>query len=245
LKLIIIFILFFSFSLYSQTFGDLIHKGTGCPQGTVSITSSPDNKVLSIIFDSYQVLVPQYDQDNDNQQIGSRGVLRRRNDPTLNHKACALSFITNLPEGQKIDSIDIILNIRGVSMLDQGTEGSFSAALVGYNGLSVSSRRSTVIARKLMRAFHSPIDEDWNSIPVVNIPVASNCAVSQSSEIRFDLKTHLQAEILSQDLTKNALLTVDSIDSEGMIKIKLNTSPCNSYPSSGVNLPPRRRPRML
>jgi hypothetical protein len=227
----------------AQTFGELVHRGTGCPEGTVGISPSPDNKVLSIIFDAYQVEVPQYNQNNDNAQVGSRGVVRRRNDPTLDHKACALSFTSHLPAGVKVDSIDIILNVRGATMLDIGTEGSFSAALVGYNGLATQRGRTQIIERKLFRASHSPVDTDWSSLPTINIPISSNCAVAGANEISFDLKTHLQAEILSQDLSKKALLFLDSVDAEGLIKVKLNTSPCSYSTQTGVTPSPRRRPR--
>ncbi|MBY0516830.1 MAG: DUF4360 domain-containing protein [Bacteriovoracaceae bacterium] len=209
-------------------FSGLQHKGSGCPQGTVAISPSPDGSSVSILFDAFQVQVPQYDQNNDNDTGRRRG----KNDSTLDHKACALSFNADLPEGQQVDSIEISLFNRGAVILDQGVQASLSTVFVGFQGMGRGAGgRPTVLERKLWVTRRSNINEDWISTPVMRVPIQSACASRMARSVRFDLKNHLEAEITNADLTKQGLVTMDSSDVNGALKFRVITRPCGGRTS--------------
>lgn len=231
--LIATLLLFISNAHAQIRFGGLTHKGSGCPQGTVGISPSPDNSSVSILFDQFQVQVPQYDQNNDNDTGRRRG----RGDATLDHKACALSFTADIPEGQMVEGIQISIFNRGAAILDQGVNGSLSTVFVGYQGMGRGAGgRPTVLERKIWVTRRSDVNEDWLSEPVMNVPIQSGCAARGSQTLRFDLKNHLEVEITNADLTKSGLVTMDSTDVNGSLKISLITRPCG-----GRVTPPRGR----
>lgn len=216
-------------------FDQVVYRGTGCPQGTVSTAVSPDGSTLSILFDEFRAEVPQYDGNNDNDSLPpGRG--RNRQSPTLNHKNCALSFTANLPQGTKAESLEVSMQARGAVILDQGLEGVFASILVGYNGLAQSRGRPTIIAQKHWRALRGPLDEEYVASPVAVVNLNSGCANHQGRAIRFDLKNHIQAEIPSGDTSKSGVITMDSADMKGMLRFTLRTRPCG-----GGRMSPRPR----
>ncbi len=216
------------------SFGGLSHRGTGCPQGSVAISPSPDGSSVSLLFDKFQVQVPQTDQNNDNEQ----GRRRRRQDASLDHKACALSFTAEIPDGQMLDSIKISLYNRGAALLDQGVQGSLSTVFIGFQPTQRVSGRPgrdipgrvggspTVLERKIWIARRTDIQEDWLSQPSLTIPLQGQCATGNNRNFRFDLKNHLEVEISTGDLTKSGIVTMDSADVNGSVQITLQTRAC-------------------
>jgi hypothetical protein len=65
------------------------HGGTGCPQGSVGVTLSPDNKQLSLIFDSFVT--------EAGPQSGK----------TLDRKNCQISVPVHIPQGFSVSIIDV------------------------------------------------------------------------------------------------------------------------------------------
>jgi hypothetical protein len=65
------------------------HGGTGCPQGSVSATLSPDAKQLSIIFDSFVT--------EAGPQSGK----------TLDRKNCQIAIPVHIPQGFSVSIIDV------------------------------------------------------------------------------------------------------------------------------------------
>ncbi len=224
-KLIFLSFMLFSFSALAQiNFNNVTHSGTGCPQGTVSTLVSPDGTSLSILFDEFRAQVPDYTQINP----------RTRAAGTLSHKNCAISFIASLPAGVKADSLEISISARGATMLDQGVEASFAAILVGYSGLARSRGAPTVISAKKWRGL-TATDESWLETPRALVPLMSGCSGAQGRDIRFDLKNHVIAEITNGNTSKSGLITVDSNDVNGLVKLTLRTSPCGPR---GVRMAP-------
>lgn len=208
------------------TFGDLKHKGSGCPLGSTALSPSPDSSSVSILFDAFQVQVPNETNEANDNELGRR---RGRNDVSLQHKACALSFVATLPEGQQVETIELSIYNRGSTFLDQGVQGSLSTIFVGYEGLNNGARpRPTIVERKLWQTRRQGIDEDWTSNPVITIPIQSSCASRTNRNVRFDLKNHLEAEIMNGDVSRSGLVTMDSSDVNGSLKIRVITRPCGS-----------------
>lgn len=235
------FILFFLTTLHAQVqFNEVTYRGTGCPQGTVSTTMSPDGSTFSVLFDEFRVQVPQYDGINDNNETTRAGMPANRNTQSLQHKACALSFSAILPEGVMAESLEISLAARGATMLDQGLQGFFASILVGYDGLSRSRGRPTIVIQKHWRRLLNAVDENWTATPSAIIPLNSGCSRGVQKSIRFDLKNHINAEIPTNDLTKSGIISVDSVDGSGLLRFRLRTRRCGGNLSPhGRNLIPR------
>ncbi len=206
-----------SSGLFAQiNFNNVTYSGTGCPQGTVSTAVSPDGSSLSILFDEFRAEVPDYNQP------APRG---RQVEASKSLKSCALSFTASLPAGIKVDTLEISLQARGATILDRGVEAAFAAVLVGYNGLARSRPGTTVIAAKKWRGL-ADTDESWMETPRTSVPLMSGCSGAQGKDIRFDLKNHVLLEITDRNLQKHGIITVDSNDLNGMLKLTLKTSPC-------------------
>lgn len=202
-------------------FNNVTYSGNGCPQGTVSTAVSPDGASLSILFDEFRAEVPQYVSGPATRDL----------------KSCALSFTASLPKGMKADSLEITMQARGATILDEGVEGYFTSALVGYNGVARSRGNPTVILTKQWRKRRTAtVDESWTESPKPLVQIQSACAGSQGRDIRFDLKNHVLAEITSGDVRRQGMITVDSSDLKGLLKFTLHTSPC-----SGSRMPPNGR----
>ena len=64
----------------SFQFGEITARGRGCPEGTTQVVKSPDQKAMSILFDQFMAEVPQFDNDNDNDEVTGENPRRRRRD---------------------------------------------------------------------------------------------------------------------------------------------------------------------
>ncbi len=223
-------ILFFISSARAQVvFDGLTYKGTGCPQGSVSTVLSPDGSSFSVLFDEFRAEVPQYDGNNDNASTTLSNRQRATaNTASLSYKNCQLSFTAIIPIGSQADTLQIELQARGATIIDQGVEGFFASILVGYSGLSSRRGSPTMVIQKHWRGMRGPVDDNWSASPISTIPIRSACATSANRSVRFDLKNHVQAEIPNGDLKKSGLITIDSADARGLLKFTLTTAACRT-----------------
>lgn len=206
-------------------FNQIEALGTGCPAGTVRSSVSPDGTSLSVLFDEFRVEVPEHQAPEPPRTPGRYP----RAPPTRPSKAmrdCQLRFTANLPLGTKVVSLEISSQARGATLFDAGIQGSFTSILVGYNGLSQSRGRPVPAIQKQWFGGVGGIMEEWIETPVVQIPINSGCAGAMGRGITFDMKNHLEAEILNGDLTKQGQVSVDSADATGMVKFKLILGRC-------------------
>lgn len=82
------------------------YGGTGCPQGTASVTLSPDQKTMSVLFDSYVA------------QAGSSV------GKSLDRKTCNLAVSVKIPQGFSVSIFKV--DYRGFASIPYGAEGKFS-----------------------------------------------------------------------------------------------------------------------
>src|SRR5262245_38876143 len=75
--------------------GDLSYAGTGCPIGSASISVSPDQKSISVLFDQYVV------------EAGGAKAFDRKN--------CNLALPVHVPQGYSIAVVGI--DYRGFTLL--------------------------------------------------------------------------------------------------------------------------------
>lgn len=82
------------------------YGGTGCPEGTVSATLSPDKKSLSLLFDQYQVAVG-----------GTSG-------KSFDRKSCNIAIPVHVPQGLSVSILQI--DFRGFNHLPQQATSQFN-----------------------------------------------------------------------------------------------------------------------
>jgi hypothetical protein len=85
------------------------YGGTGCPQGSVSATLSPDGTTLAILFDEYIV-----------EAGGDTGV-------PFGRKSCNVSIPVHVPQGISISIISV--DYRGFNFLPAGARSTFQVEL--------------------------------------------------------------------------------------------------------------------
>lgn len=216
--------LFIAASSQAQVvFNQITTHGSGCPAGTVSTSASPDGSTLSVLFDEFRVEVPDFNAPAPSPTPGRRAPRTR---PTKSMKDCQLRFTANVPVGSKVEGVEISLQARGATILDPMVSASFTAILVGYQGMSQSRGRPVPVVQKYWQANPAGVSDDWTEAPVAVVPLNSGCATHASKAITFDMKNHIEAEILNGDTSKHGIITVDSTDMSGMLKFTFRVRPC-------------------
>jgi hypothetical protein len=207
-------------------FNQIQTYGTGCPDGTVSTSISPDGQSMSVLFDEFRVEVPEYNPPSIPPSPGSSFPRAPRTRPTRAMRDCQLRFSATLPVGMSVESVEFSIQARGATILDPGITADFTSILVGYTGLAQARGRLQPIIQKQWIAGRSPVSDDWTASPSMIVPINSGCAGASGRSITFDLKNHLGAEITTGDLTKTGLVTVDSSDAKGILRVSLRTRSC-------------------
>lgn len=107
------------------------YGGTGCPEGTVSATLSPDAKSLSLLFDQYQIAVG-----------GTTG-------KSFDRKSCNIAIPVHVPQGMSVSVLKI--DYRGFNHLPTSASSQFNVEyfFAGTRGPA------------FQRIFRGAIDEDY------------------------------------------------------------------------------------
>lgn len=87
--------------------GQPAYGGTGCPSGTASVTVSPDQSALSILFDSY---------------ITESGSATGR---AVDRKSCNISIPVSVPSGYSVAVFQV--DYRGYNLVPRGGMAKFDA----------------------------------------------------------------------------------------------------------------------
>jgi len=111
--------------------GEPGYGGTGCPDGTVSVTLSPDQKSLSLLFDQYQLSVG-----------GETG-------KSFDRKSCNIAIPVHVPQGLSVSILKI--DFRGFNHLPQSATSQFNVEYFFAGTRGPSFRRD----------FRGPLDEDY------------------------------------------------------------------------------------
>lgn len=107
------------------------YGGTGCPDGTVSVTLSPDQKSLSLLFDEYQVSVG-----------GDTG-------KSFDRKSCNIAIPVRVPQGLSVSILQI--DFRGFNHLPTSANSQFNVEYFFAGTQGPSFRRT----------FRGPLDDDY------------------------------------------------------------------------------------
>ncbi|HWA19258.1 MAG TPA: DUF4360 domain-containing protein [Devosia sp.] len=145
------------------------YGGTGCPDGSASVTLSPDFKSLSILFDSYVV------------EAGGA------TNKSFDRKSCNIAIPVHVPQGLSISVLAI--DYRGYNNIPQGANTQFNVEyfFAGAKGPTFS------------KTYQGPKDEDYliqNKLTAQSI-VWSACGADvnlrTNSSIRVTTKQNKEA----------------------------------------------------
>lgn len=210
------------------------HRGGGCPRDTVSFSESPDGQSVSVLFDNFMVQLP----DPDMGQIPG-STIRRRYDPTRSTKGCNISFSVELEPGHMIEALEISVFNRGATYLDPGIAASLSTKFLGYSAFGSRGAPQAVNIEAKQWGSRG-VAEDWISNPVITLPIRSACSSSRGArDIRFDMLSTLDAQIVNGNLNASGLVTMDSSDVNGGMKIRVISRRCSGRVAP-VYVPQRR-----
>jgi Domain of unknown function (DUF4360) len=158
--------------------GEPGYGGTGCPDGTVSVTLSPDQKSLSLLFDQYQMAVG-----------GETG-------KSFDRKSCNIAIPVHVPQGLSVSILKI--DFRGFNHLPQSATSQFNVEyfFAGTRGPS------------FQRKFSGPLDEDYliNNELAVKAVVWSGCGAdvnlrtNSSMRVKTVSNREAMASIDSEDV---------------------------------------------
>ncbi len=177
--------------------GEPAYGGTGCPQGTVGTTLSPDNKVLSVIFDAFMA------------QAGRGAGI------SIDRKTCNLAVPVHVPQGLSVSVLKV--DYRGYTYVPTGAMARFNVEyfLKSPNGPSTGPKSS--------KTFMGPVDREYlisNEIGLVGT-VWSPCG--QDVNLRINTSMLAKTNAKNQDV----LATVDSADIAAGMRYHIQWRKCN------------------
>lgn len=154
------------------------YGGTGCPDGSVSATLSPDAKSLSLLFDQYQVAVG-----------GKTG-------KTFDRKSCNIAIPVHVPQGLSVSVLKI--DFRGFNHLPASATSQFNVEYF------FAGTRGPAFQQK----FRGVLDEDYlinNQLTAQAITWSAcgadvNLRTNSSMRVKTVANKEAMASIDSQDI---------------------------------------------
>ncbi len=158
--------------------------GSGCPEGTVGVSLTPDQKTLALLFDNYVVQA--------GRSYGNRRDL----------KSCTVQVPLELPRGVQFTVVK--LDYRGYNLIPRN-------ARVRYFTLYsfVDSQTGKQAGRRVRRHFdfRGPLDDEYTlSTDISTEPVWSPCG--RSGQLRIETRAAAVTNAQGEDV----MGTVDSLD---------------------------------
>jgi hypothetical protein len=164
------------------------YGGPGCPQGTASVTLSPDDKALTILFD--QFVVEAGGQDGN----------------PVARTSCNLSVPVLIPQGYSVSILQV--DYRGYNSLPRS-----ASSLLSTNYFFAAEGGSSGRGVTLSHTFRGPNDANYETTDRLGIEavVWTPCGASANLRVNTSLR-------VNSPRREYAMSTVDSADiSAGMI----------------------------
>lgn len=161
------------------------YAGTGCPAGSVSVSLSPDQKTLSLLFDQYVIRAG-----------GDTGAARGLGQ-------CQVRMPFNVPDGYQVQVVKI--DYRGFAFVPRNGQVRVQANL-GHEERTV--RRGLGGMKRLRRGFElrGPADENFILSSVIQGPSWSPCGQS------FTLVSDSSVQAASNPQLEEVFSALDSAD---------------------------------
>lgn len=159
------------------------YGGTGCPQGSVSATLSPDGTSLSLLFDSY---------------IAEAG------GSTPEHRAernCQIQIPFSVPAGYAVQIVK--MDYRGFASVPSGARSAFGA---NFRFLEIDGRETKLRRVRRSSVLIGPKQENFILSSIVRGPEFSPCGKD------FILAAESMLRVRSNRVGEGALATIDSLD---------------------------------
>lgn len=176
--------------------------GTGCPEGTVGVSITPDNKTMSVIFDNYIA------------QAGRSFDLKR------DIKTCTVSVPLSVPAGYQFAIVK--LDYRGYHSIPEKGRASY-LTIYSFSDANTGKQMGRRIRRQY--AYKGPLDEEYTlSSDVSSEPVWSRCG--QAVNFRIDTRVIAASNGRGDDV----MATIDSLDASvgNSVQYHLVWQACNS-----------------
>ncbi len=165
------------------TIDNISANGSGCPDGTYTITIAPDQQTFSVLFD--------------------RATVFSNNSDKLDSKVCELTITANVPAGWGINKHT--LDYRGFSQVDPGSKAFHRNIYYLLN-----SRKKWVHYGSKLKKFDSDFNDNYIFTNIFNIhqPLEHLCkARKEIIKIQMQITARSNSKSIS-----SAQLAVDSID---------------------------------
>jgi hypothetical protein len=228
MKILMPLSLFLSLSVFAADFQlqNIRVGGTGCPSEQTQIILAPDASSASLLFSQFESRVP----------VLVTGPKIQRNISNLN---CNIFLDIKVPNGVRLDSLEITYDMRGFTTLDRGVQGSFRSFLVSKSGLGteMQNRRPELLTEKLWLNSNVNQEEDFIVTSVKKLNVPSNCGRGTNQDIvSLRLQNTLASQIMAGfENQSQGSITVDTSDLKGGLKIRAITSQCSNNGLPGRN----------
>ncbi len=226
-------------------------RGSGCKEGTAQTILSFNGQTLSLLFDEMNAQVPQFDGDNENNEIDfDQRIGQSRFNKNLARKVCNIIIKANIPKGMYLESVYFKGDFRGFTGIEKGAKALFDARMISWEGMARKTQRvKTSIVRKVWRS--GEFFEDWGLRGEKVIPIASNCSRGNKRNIKLILKNIIKLQIKDDFINRgvHAEIGLDSGDLMGHLALTPKLAKCKNQVTRpiGKKVSRRRvtRPRRL
>lgn len=185
--------------------GSPVYGGNGCPQGTVSAVVSPDQRVLSVLFDSHVVEVG-----------GQTGKRRERT-------TCTVKIPFQVPQGYRVQIVK--LDYRGFVSVPKGAQAVVGGGF-GYSG--VRGKKLNINPRKYKTKFKGPVEQEFILSTLITGPEWTPCGES------FALETEAILNMKANQNAETAISTIDSMDAEqNPVRVSMRWKRCDPNENPG------------
>ncbi len=166
--------------------------GNGCPDGTVGVAMSPDQKTISLIFDNYVV------------QAGRSVGIKR------DVKICSVILPLEVPAGYQFTVVK--LDYRGYNLIPKNGRTGYLAI---YSFIDASTGKQIGKRIRRRKTFRGPLDAEYVlSSDISSEPVWSKCGRT----VNFQINT--RAAAVSNGKNEDVMGTIDSIDSSSDSRVE-------------------------
>lgn len=177
--------------------GNVGYGGTGCPAGSASVTLSPDQKALSLLFDSY---------------VAEAG---RTTGQHISRMSCNIAVAIHVPQGLSFSLVTV--DYRGFNSLPAGASSKFN---VNYFLQSASGASQGPQYSKTWTGAYEGNYDLQNNLGLTAV-TWSPCG----QDVNLRVNTAMQATTNSQN--DQTLATVDSVDLSAGIVYQLQWRTCH------------------
>lgn len=191
--------------------GNLNYAGNGCPEGTMSLSMSPDNLSFSLLFDSFTA------------EVGA-GAQRMRD-----VMSCQIVIPFDIPEGTQMEITRV--DFRGFVTIPEGGRGALHSVFNFFDrGRGPQDRGNMRDRMNIRYQFAGPITENYEiSTGVINERGAPETEVSPcGGRAYLSITNRLQVNAGRRGETASA--TIDSIDGSSNSVYYVNWKKCEVRP---------------